>query len=67
MPATKLIRVSVDHQVLFLWRDGETLADASFYGYLMCDLAQDALGVIFDSTGIPVTRESTVKSPVKLN
>ena len=48
MHATKLIRVSVDHQVLFLWRDGETLADASFYGYLMYDLAQDALGVIFE-------------------
>ncbi len=48
MHATKSIRVSVDHQVLFLWRDGETLADASFYGYLMCDLAQDAFGVIFE-------------------
>lgn len=48
MHATKQIRVSTYHQVLFWWRDGETLADRSFYGYLMCDLAQDALGIVFE-------------------
>jgi hypothetical protein len=48
MHSTKQIRVSTHHQVLFWWRDGETLADRSFYGYLMCDLAQDALGIVFE-------------------
>jgi hypothetical protein len=48
MHATKLIRVSTDHQLLFLWRDGETHADRSFYGYLLCDLGQDALGVVLE-------------------
>jgi hypothetical protein len=46
--ATKLIRISLDHHILFCWRTGEMLSDASFYGYLICDLPNEALGIVFE-------------------
>jgi hypothetical protein len=48
LKASSLLRVSSDHQVFFCWRTGETIADASFYGYLLCDLPNDTLGVVFE-------------------
>jgi hypothetical protein len=41
--ATELIRVSDDHSVLFIWRDGEALEDRSFYGHLLCSVSQGDL------------------------
>lgn len=43
-----MIKLSDDHSALFIWRNGETLADASFFGYLTCNLAQGALCIILE-------------------
>ena len=41
--ATELTRVSDDHSVLFMWRDGDELEDRSFYGHLVCVLPRGDL------------------------
>ncbi|WP_244826568.1 MULTISPECIES: hypothetical protein [unclassified Caballeronia] len=41
--ATELIRVSDDHFVLFVWRDGEQLEDRAFYAHLLCSLPKGDL------------------------
>ncbi|WOD19494.1 hypothetical protein [Paraburkholderia kirstenboschensis] len=46
--STGLLKLSDDHSALFISRDGETLADASFFGYLTCGLSRGALGIILE-------------------
>jgi hypothetical protein len=41
--ATDLIRVSDDHGVMFVWRDGEDIEDRAFYGHLLELLPNGAL------------------------
>jgi hypothetical protein len=48
LQCSKLIPVSDDHQAFFMWKNGETLADTSFFGYLMCKLPADSLGPVFE-------------------
>jgi hypothetical protein len=45
---TGLLDVSVDHSVLFIWKNGETLADTAFFAYLTCGLPGGALGIILE-------------------
>lgn len=46
--ATDFVAVSDTHAVVFLWRDGEALTDTSFYGYLMCAMANGAHSPVFE-------------------
>ncbi len=40
---TDLLTLSDTHRACMLWRDGETLEDTAFYGYLFCTLGSGAL------------------------
>lgn len=40
---TKIIQVSDDHHVCFLWRDGEVRAKSAFYGWLLHGKSDDSL------------------------
>lgn len=46
--STGLVDVSPTHVVHFLARDGQTLQDASFYGYLLVRLANGSLSPLFE-------------------
>ena len=63
--STGMLKLSDDHSALFIWRSGEILADASFYGYLTCNLPRGALGIILEFHWHPSHKGIHCKVPCK--
>lgn len=60
-----LLGLSDDHSALFVWRNGETRADASFYGYLTCGLPRGGLGIVLEFHWHPSHKAIHCKVPCK--
>jgi len=63
--STGLLDVSTDHVVLMYWRNGPIFTDRSFYGYLLCRLANDNLGPIFEFHWHPSHKGIHCKMPCR--
>lgn len=61
--STGMLKVSEDHRLLMYWRDGDLLTDRSFYGHLMCVLADGKLGSIFEFHWHPSHKGFHCKTP----
>jgi len=48
LQSTGMLSVAEGYTAIFIWRDGQTLADRSFYGHLFLKLAHEQLMPIFE-------------------
>lgn len=46
--STSMLDVGENYSVVFMWRDGPTLTDRSFYGYLFLKLPTGSLSPVFE-------------------
>lgn len=63
--STGLLDVSSDHVVLMYWRDGPIFTDRSFYGHLLCRLANRNLSPIFEFHWHPSHKGAHCKMPCR--
>jgi hypothetical protein len=61
--STGMIKVSDEHKIMMLWRDGETLTDTAFFAYLLCVLQNDDLYTIVEYHWHPSHKDQHIKTP----
>jgi hypothetical protein len=60
-----LVKVSDEHTVLFIWRDGEIRTDAAFYAYLLCSLREGDFSVLLEFHFHPSHKGCHCKTPCR--
>lgn len=63
LSATDLIDVSPNHQVIFLWKDGQILTDRSFYGWLLKKVGTANLYPLLEMHWHPSHKGLHIKTP----
>lgn len=63
--STDLLSVSATHQVVFMWRDGETLQDSAFMAWMFCVLENQSLYPLFELHFHPSHKGVHCKLPCK--
>lgn len=61
--STGMLTVSNHHMAIMYWRDGPTFTDRSFYGHLMCTLANGSLSPLFEFHWHPSHKGFHCKTP----
>lgn len=62
---TPVITLSDTHRAVMLWRDGDTLQDTAFYGYLFCCLQNGDLSPLFELHWHPSHKGLHCKTPCR--